>query len=57
MKRNYISCELHSEYYRMILDRLNNTNGYIKDEYRIQSIVEKHKNQEIFPTLFTQENI
>ena len=34
MKRNFISCELHPEYYRMIIDRLEN-NGDIKDEYRL----------------------
>jgi site-specific DNA-methyltransferase (adenine-specific) len=40
LERNYISCELHPEYYQMILDRLSN-GGQIKDEYRIQSIIEK----------------
>jgi len=44
LKRNFISCELHPEYYNMILDRLSNENGSIKNEYRIQSIVEKEKN-------------
>ena len=38
--RNYISCELHHEYYKMILDRLSN-GGQIKNEYRIQSISNK----------------
>ena len=33
LKRNYISCEIHSEYYKMILDRLKN--GEIKEEYRL----------------------
>jgi site-specific DNA-methyltransferase (adenine-specific) len=41
LKRNYISCEIHPEYYNMILDRLSNSNGFIKDEYRIQSVVNK----------------
>jgi site-specific DNA-methyltransferase (adenine-specific) len=57
LERNYISCELHPEYYQMILDRLSNGNGFIKDEYRIQSIVEKRKNHDISPSLFIQENI
>jgi site-specific DNA-methyltransferase (adenine-specific) len=54
LKRNYISCEIHPEYYQMILDRLNNGNGHIKDEYRIQSIVEKRKNNIVTPSLFMQ---
>jgi site-specific DNA-methyltransferase (adenine-specific) len=40
LDRNYISCELHPDYYQMILDRLGN-DGKIKDEYPIQSILEK----------------
>ena len=52
LKRNYISCELHSEYYNMILDRLNNENGSIKSEYRIQSIVEKQSKCEVGTVLF-----
>jgi site-specific DNA-methyltransferase (adenine-specific) len=43
LKRNYISCEIHLEYYQMILDRLNN-GGQIKDEYRLQFVQEKYKN-------------
>jgi len=43
LKRNFISCEIHPQYYSMIIDRLNNENGNIKDEYKIQSIVEKRK--------------
>jgi site-specific DNA-methyltransferase (adenine-specific) len=57
LKRNYISCEIHPEYYQMILDRLDNGNGFIKDEYRIQSIIEKRKNHVVMPSLFMQENI
>lgn len=34
LKRNFISCELHPEYYQMILDRLKN-NGKINDEYKL----------------------
>ncbi|GHV13797.1 hypothetical protein AGMMS49938_08880 [Fibrobacterales bacterium] len=40
LKRNFISCEIHPKYYQMILDRLEN-NGEIKDEFKIQSILEK----------------
>ena len=47
LKRNYISCELQPEYYNMILDRLNNENDCIKTEYRIQSIVEKQKENKV----------
>ena len=50
LKRNYVSCEIHPEYYEMILERLKSGNGYIKDEYRIPSIVGKRKTQ---PTSFT----
>ena len=40
LKRNFISCELHPEYYQMILDRLSN-NGKIKDEYRLDFLKNK----------------
>lgn len=40
LKRNYISCELHKEYYDMIIDRLNH-NGKIKDEFRLDFINQK----------------
>jgi site-specific DNA-methyltransferase (adenine-specific) len=42
LKRNFISCELHSEYYNMIKDRLNN-NGEIKDEFKLEFVQEKKK--------------
>ena len=35
LKRNFISCELSSEYYKMILNRLEN-DGEIKDEYKLE---------------------
>lgn len=35
LNRNYISCEIHEEYYKMILDRLEN-NGIIKQEYKLK---------------------
>jgi site-specific DNA-methyltransferase (adenine-specific) len=40
LKRNFISCELHPEYYQMIMDRFNN-NGRIKDEYRLDFMQQK----------------
>jgi len=52
LERNYISCELHTEYYYMILDRLSN-GGQIKDEYRIQSILEKRNNHNQQISLFS----
>jgi len=51
LERNYISCELHPEYYQMVLDRLSN-GGKIKDEYRIQSILEKRNGYNVVPSLF-----
>lgn len=42
LKRNFISCEIHPEYYHMILDRLENK-GKIKDKYRLEFIKEKKK--------------
>jgi site-specific DNA-methyltransferase (adenine-specific) len=42
LKRNFISCELHTDYYNMIQDRLNN-NGQIKDEFRLEFVQEKQK--------------
>jgi len=41
LKRNFISCELHKEYYDMILDRLIN-NGEIKEEFRLDFIQQKN---------------
>ncbi len=35
LNRNFISCELHHEYYEMIIDRLNN-HGKIKKEHTLQ---------------------
>ncbi|GBU26485.1 DNA methylase [Fibrobacteria bacterium R8-3-H12] len=51
LKRNFISCEIHTEYYKMILDRLKN-NGKIKDEFRIQSILENRKSYAQMASLF-----
>ena len=43
LKRNFISCEIHTKYYQMIIDRLNN-DGKIKDEYRLDFIQQKNAN-------------
>ncbi len=40
LRRNFISCELHKDYYQMILDRLNN-NGEIKTEHRLNFLQTK----------------
>lgn len=42
LERNFISCEVHPEYHKMILDRLEN-GGIIKDEYRLKFIQEKRE--------------
>jgi site-specific DNA-methyltransferase (adenine-specific) len=41
LKRNFICCEIHPDYYQMILDRLDN-NGKIKNEYRLDFIQKKN---------------
>jgi len=51
LKRNFISCEIHQEYYNMILDRLNN-NGEIKSEFRLKFIQERNDFQNQQVTLF-----
>lgn len=43
LNRNFISCEIHPEYYKMIIDRLDN-GGKIKMEYKLNFI--KNKNLE-----------
>lgn len=42
LKRNFISCELHPEYFKMIQDRLQN-NGVISDEYRLEFVKQKNR--------------
>ncbi len=37
LKRHFVSCELHPEYYAMILDRLNHQ-GAIRDEHRLEFV-------------------
>lgn len=51
LKRNFISCEIHPDYYQMILDRLNN-NGIISNKYRLKSF-----QQENDMSIFRQETI
>ncbi len=41
LNRNFISCELHPEYFKMIQDRLQN-NGNISEEYRLEFIQKKN---------------
>lgn len=40
MKRHFISCEIHPDYYKMILDRLSN-DGEISIDYKLSFIREK----------------
>lgn len=42
LKRNFISCKIHPDYYQMILDRLDN-NGKIKDKFRLDFIQQKKR--------------
>lgn len=51
LKRNFISCEIHPEYYSMILDRLNN-NGHIKDEFKLAFVQERKQQANTTPNLF-----
>ncbi len=44
LKRNFISCEIHPEYYNLIQDRLKN-NGKIREEYRLEFVKEKLKKE------------
>ncbi len=56
-KRNFISCEIHPDYHRMILERLEN-NGNISIEYRLDFIKKKKGfliEKEEMPTLFKIE--
>lgn len=50
LERNFISCELHTDYYKMILDRLENQ-GKIKDKYRLDC----NKNKKFQNNLFDNE--
>ena len=59
LHRNFISCELHKDYYKMILERLNN-NGKIKNGHRLDYMqtgkkmpVYEQQSQSQVPLLFT----
>lgn len=52
LKRDFVSCELHPDYYQMILSRLENE-GMIKDEHRLKFIQNrKTKLENSTPSLF-----
>lgn len=53
LKRNFISCEIHPDYYKMIIDRLNN-NGHIKEDFRLEFIKQKKLNTNYELSLFNQ---
>jgi len=42
LKRNYISCEIHPDYHKMILERIKN-NGDISLKYRLDFIKQKNE--------------
>ncbi len=46
LKRNYISCEIHKEYYNMILKRLAN-NGDISNEFKLDFIKQRDNNKQL----------
>lgn len=46
LKRNFVSCELHPDYYEMIQSRLKN-GGKINDEYRLDCVKRKHINNRL----------
>jgi site-specific DNA-methyltransferase (adenine-specific) len=45
LKRNFISCEIHPDYYKMIIDRLN-ANGEIKPDYKLKFLQYKKNMKE-----------
>ncbi len=51
LKRKFISCEIHPNYYRMIIDRLENR-GEIKPEHRLKFVREKGKSEEAEQSVF-----
>ncbi len=54
LKRHFISAELHSDYYQMIIDRLENS-GKIRDEFRLEFLQKRGTpatQEEPLPTLF-----
>lgn len=53
LKRNFVSTELHAEYYRMILERLEK-GGDIQDEHRLEFLQKKQRDAQhnTTPSLF-----
>lgn len=51
LKRKFVSCEIHPEYYRMITERLENK-GEIRDEHRLKFVREKQKSVEAEQSFF-----
>lgn len=49
LKRNFVSCEIHPEYYKMIQDRLE-LKGEIPIEYRLEFIQKKKSNGDVQQT-------
>ncbi len=41
LKRNFISCEIHKEYYEMIFDRLAH-DGEIRDAYKLPFVAKNN---------------
>jgi len=55
LKRNFISCEIHKEYYNMILDRIKN-NGVINYQYSQKFYLKNNGNNTIINDLTNNEN-
>jgi len=56
LRRNYVSCEIHPEYHKMILERLE-ANGEIPLKYKLEFIKEKKlkDTEDVQPVLFDKE--
>ena len=48
LRRNFISTEMHTPYYEMILDRIAN-GGRISDEHKLEFVKEKQKTEQQLP--------
>ncbi len=55
LKRNFISCEIHKDYYNMILDRIKN-NGAINYQYSQKFYLKNNGNNAIINDLTNNEN-
>jgi len=51
LNRNFVSCEIHPEYYQMILDRIQK-GGIIEDKYRLNGERTNKVTTEFVPLLF-----